>query len=285
MENRLEKKEFGIGNVFLGTLEICGQKYGQWLLIGLILMVVASLPMITSLVISIVIVDLQTIVSARYIVYAVALVSIYFTMRMTVVLYLSINDFIYYKETTINEQYKKSKTLVWKFFGAALVIAIMAFGVYLVYLLTSTILGLVTAIVSRLGAAFFWTLGITIAILVITLLWIIVKFYLALLVRVLNPEEISYLSYSKSLVKGSSFRVLFLYMIPTIVQGGLIALGFYMMLSGFIGMELYSGIIILTTLLLTPLCSCGFVVMYLLLQKKKGIPQEVEELPAEVPTA
>ncbi len=192
----------------------------------------------------------------------------YFSIRITLVLIVTVFDIIHGEARSVGVKYKSVGQVIWKYIGASLLIGLICLGIYIGFALVAAIIGGATAVLDGSRMLLIVLLSIMGTCVVGLVFYIMVKLNMSLLVRVFKPHISNYFEYSKELVKGHSWKVFALYMTPALIQIPIIGIIMYLMMNGTINNWVYMGSIYLSSLILTPLFTTAYVVMYLLLEKK-----------------
>jgi len=125
---------------------------------------------------------------------------IYFGSRISISLFLLIDDKINSRETSMNKVFSESKSLFWNY---------LATGVKLVLLLIIPMSLFTFVFISKID---FFINAALVIISVISILYIILNYGLAINVSILQPNEISYFSKSKKLFKTNKGMVFLLFL-------------------------------------------------------------------------
>ncbi len=268
MENKLSQKEFGYRTVISSSLQLMRENYIQLIGITIITLLLGAVSTILNYLVPLLFSGVSSSIITILVVFPIGLVSMYFSIRVIIVLYFSIYDQIYYQERGFGQKYKDAGAVVWKYIGTSLLIGLIIGGIYIASIIIGLIGGLAISVFDKLGILSI-VVAIAFGLAVVTLiLFAIVKLYLSLPIRIFNPEVENYFNHSRSLVKGQFFKVLSLYLTPALIQLPIFGVAIYFMIIGAINNWVYMGIIYISSLFITPLFACGFVVMYVLLREK-----------------
>lgn len=277
MESRISGKKFGVKEVIRTSIEICHGNFKQFFLITLLVVLMSVVMSGGYMLIPIVIKNPFAMMGAMLFWICVVLVIVYFTMRISIVLYYSVHDYIFYRERTFGEKYAAAGKVIWKAIGTSLLLGLMFSVIYIVFAVIIAIVIGFSFVGDGLTAA-----GITI-IVVASILTICgfaflgVKYYLALFIRMFDPERANYFASSSAMVKGKFWQVLGIWLIPTLIQLPIIGITVALLMTEVINQAVYSLVLYSVSLVLTPYIASGIVIMYLLLDDKSSSDQVIIE--------
>ncbi len=135
-----------------------------------------------------------------------AYVGLYYSIKITVTLSLTIMDRYNNKKVTIKESYDRSKEYIWKYIGTLFLLSLMLI-LPIVFMLFSNL-----RIESLILKAIVFLVG------AIVLIYILLNYGLALYVRLFKPEISAYFKYSKKIVNKHFGEVFCILLIILIVQ-------------------------------------------------------------------
>lgn len=280
MESRIKGKEFGFKEVVRSTIEVCHSNYAEFFKLNALILIISMIANTMNIMIPMYLINPVAILLAYLGAIVVAVVSFYFTVRLSIVQFYNVHDHIHYVENGFSDKYKKAGGIIWRYIGASLLIGLIIFAVYMVFAITGVIVGVIGSIIGFNAV----TVGIIVVISVLAIgciVYVLVKFYMALMVRIFDTENQNYFKESFELVKGKFFSLLGIYTLAILVQLPIIGVAVYLMIIGTINQFVYMGGIMATSLFITPYFSCGFVVIYLLLKEdkdEKEMLQVIEEV-------
>lgn len=273
MESKISHMGFNLKNVVDGTKVLCSENYWQLLGIMFIGMLIGAIPSLCNVLIETFFKGSMLSILLYLVVIVIALVTIYFSVRVNIVLYFSIDDSIHFKERTFSEKYYDAGAVIWNYIGASLLLGLMALAIYFGFAIVMALIGGITAAVGGSKVLLIGLLALCGLAMLGTLMWLMVQFSFAMLVRIFIPNQESYFTYSKTLVDGYSWQVFGIYLIPAAIQLIIVGVSVTLMLTGVINNLVYMGIIYSTFLLMGPLFTTAFVVMFKLLHNEKKAPE------------
>jgi len=189
---------------------------------------------------------------------AISYVGIYYSLRISVALVLTIRDRYFNQEAGIKSNYLKGKKHIWRYIGTILLIGLML---------------VVPVMIASFGFTSIKTLPLKIVVMLlggIPFVYILVVYGFAVYVRIFRAEIKNNFAYSKSLVKGHFVEVLLISIVPIVLNVPNYVSQFFIDKRGLGAMArfLYDNVGVFVSLFTAPLVVGIFVITYLNLDNK-----------------